>query len=339
MSSMQERRTRIRIRHQAGVQYCSSDNLSPRDGKLRDLSDRGAGLLTREAHRCGDTVTIGFLLPGDKTTWTATGVIRWVDRPAGRWYPVGLDWYQLEDTTRNRLHRFLETRTPAAGSAAPAAKPAAQPAKRLAFWSAFSAFVLVAVVAGYAWVRALQWENRQLATGIEQRDGVIVQLQQEENRLTLELEDTRTQLAETAKEIEALDAQAQGFGHEVNRLTEQVDEFQNSYMKLQEERQQLMQRVLDLEQEKLALNKRLQAMDELRMAVREAIDARKTAPGLQRESIIKAQRDLDQKLLSAGNQGYLVKDGRPAGNEPGGMRVKVLEPAEADSAPAPEPAP
>ena len=323
---MQERRASIRIRHPARIQYCSSEDLLTRDGQLRDLSDRGAGLLARESHRCGEMVTVGLQLPGDQTTWTATGVVRWVDAPAGRWHPIGLDWLQLEEAARNRLHHFLETRPEAAG---PPRKSRPAPTRRLAFWSLFFSLTAVTVIAGYTWVRALEWENQQLSTGIEHRDDVINQLQHEEGRLTIELDATRTQLAETSAQIGQLDAQAQGFGQEVSRLTEQVDQFQASYVKMREEREQLMQRVLELEQEKLALTSRLTSMEQLRQAVREAIDARKSAAAAQRESMIRAQRTLDQQMLSIGNQGFVIRGGRPPGNRaPAGMRVRVLDPEE-----------
>jgi hypothetical protein len=323
---MQERRATIRVRHPARVQYCSSEDLQPRDGKLRDVSDRGAGLLTREVHRLGEMVTVGFLLPGDRSTWTATGVIRWIEQPSGRWHPVGLDWFQLEEGTRNRLHRFLENR---AAAAEPAVRPAAAPGRRLAFWSVFLTLSAVALVGAYAWITALQWQNKQLSTGIVQRDEVITELQQEEGRLTMELETTRTQLAETAKEIAALDAQAQGFGAEVSRLSEQVDEFQASYIKMREEREALMARVLDLEQERLALTNKLAGMEQLRTAVREAIDARETTAGSGgRQSAIQARRSTDRELLSTGNRGYLVREGQPARKKgTGGIKVHVLEPS------------
>ncbi len=90
---MQERRTTIRIGQQCRTQYCSSEDLLPRDGRITDLSERGVGLLVREAHRIGEVLTVGFSLPGDRTTLTATGVVRWSNPPQkGRWYPVGLDW-------------------------------------------------------------------------------------------------------------------------------------------------------------------------------------------------------------------------------------------------------
>lgn len=320
---MQERRTIIRISHHARMQYCSSEDLLPRDGRITDLSERGAGLLVREGHRPGEMVSLGFSLPGEETALTATGVVRWSSESSGRrWYPIGLDWMQLEETTRNRLHRFLASST----AAHPASPKKPWSWQQTALLSVSAAALAVAGIVLYFWVRSLEWENRQLQGVIEQRDTVIDQLEQEDARLKLELGEARTHLAETASEVARLDVQTQNFGEQVGRLTEEVDRFQQSYLQVRQEREQLMQQVLDLEQERAALTKRLSSLEELRLAIREAIDTRKNAERAQRLSLAQARRDADKALLANGNRGYLIRDGRPTiGNATVWIRVHEPE--------------
>lgn len=311
---MQERRTIIRTQHTCRMQYCPAEDLELRDGRLVNVSERGVGLLAREQHRNGELVTIGFSLPGDGETLTATGTVRWSDPPnrQGRWHSIGLEWLPLEDTTRQRLQQFLDH----------SARASIPPLERRSFaslaWDILSKLLIVMGVIGalfaafflYLWIRSLQLENHQLERVVEQRDTVIEQLEQEETRLTFELETSRTHLADTTAEVARLDQQAQSIGQEAERLSQDVGRFQQSYLQVREEREQLMQRVLDLEQERAELAKRLSSIETLRLAIREAIEMRKEAQQEQRLLVLKARRAADDQRLAVGNKGYLVRDGR-----------------------------
>ncbi len=72
---MQERRTTVRKALYTRTQYCPSEDLELRDGRIADVSERGAGVLMREKHRGGGLVTGGFSLPGDEDTLTAAGIV------------------------------------------------------------------------------------------------------------------------------------------------------------------------------------------------------------------------------------------------------------------------
>src|SRR3989338_4726715 len=110
---MQERRTTIRVDRLCRAQYCPADDLIPRDGRLTNLSERGAGLLAHETHRLGARLTVSFSLPEEEEPLTATGVVHWSDARArhGQWYPLGLEWLPMEETARHRLYTFLSRRT------------------------------------------------------------------------------------------------------------------------------------------------------------------------------------------------------------------------------------
>jgi len=309
---MQERRTTIRSPHRCRAQYCSSEDLLPRDGQITNLSERGAGLLVREAHRNGELLSVGFSLPGAREPLTATGVVRWADAPRkGRWYPVGVDWLQLEEAARTRLQEFLTGSTP-------------RPPPHQTFWwggprgpaapmGRRRTLVMAGVSAGLValgWMWLLFTENRRLQATAEQRERVIGQLEEEGTRLALELGAANTQLAETSSEVARLDQETQGLGEQIGRLTTEIDQVKTSYLQVREEREQLMQRVLDIEQERASLASRLSSIPELRRAIEEAIEARKHARQAERLTRLEGRRSADRDLTQ-GNRGYLIREGRP----------------------------
>ena len=102
---MQERRSTIRIEYPARAQYCPSEDLIPRDGRMTNLSERGANLLARETHRLGERITVSFPLPEEEEPLTVTGVVRWSDPTAqrGRWHATGIEWLPLGETASHRL--------------------------------------------------------------------------------------------------------------------------------------------------------------------------------------------------------------------------------------------
>lgn len=322
---MQERRTTIRKSHDARMQYCPAEDLELRDGRLADVSDRGAGVLVRERHRSGELVTLGFSLPDAEDTLTATGVIRWAgsESPKGRWHRAGIEWLPLEDATRNRLHQFLETAKPA-----PSRKAAAAPSASLRRVWLVAAAVAIGLIGWllYRWASTLATENTELVNALQRRDAIIHSLGEEGQRLQLDLGTARRYLAETAGEVARLDVQAQLFGREVERLNYDVERFQRSSLQAREERAQLMQKVLNLEQEKASLAKRLASVDELKLAIRDAVESRKQAQQAERLAMLKSRRDEQERWLAQGNRGYLIRDGRPTvGRSTVWIRVRELE--------------
>jgi hypothetical protein len=119
--------------------------------------------------------------------------------------------------------------------------------------------------------------------------------------------------------------QTQGLEAEVGRLNGEVERFQESYVRIREEREQLIQRVLDLEQERVRLAKRLSSIPELRLAIREAVEVRRSAERQARLQTLMARKDLARRDAAEGNQGYLVRDGRPTASR-STMWIRVHEP-------------
>lgn len=302
----------------------------PRDGRLLTLSERGAGLLAREAHWEGERVTLNFAVPGEREPITATGTVRWSHpRPRrGRWYPVGVEWLSLDETTRERLHRFLSSRY---ASPQPVARPGAP---RPVVGSSWRGTLVIAMVAALGAVglwrhaRTLREENRQLMANVEQRDLVITRLKQNERLLQGELTVAQAHLAATSEEVDRLDQQAQQLEGQVQRLNHDVDRFQQAYAQTREEREALLAHVTDLEQERAILARRLSSLAELRLAIHDAIETRKQAQGRERQLRTQAQREAQAQWLAEGNRGYLIREGQPTiGRSTMWIKVHELEPA------------
>lgn len=333
---MQERRATIRMNHASRAQYCPAEDLLPRDGRLMNLSERGAGLLVREPHPEGEQITISFAFPGDEETTTATGAVRWSEaNPAGGgWHRVGLQWLPLEEVTRNRLHRFLYQQTKQGVTRASTGGAGA--AWRFRAWGSLVAWLGVAILALIGVnlaqrLHALQGKNSWLGQVVEERNAFIHQLKTREATLQSQLSATRGYLAETAAEVSRLDQHAQGLGGQIQLLNKEVERFQQSYVKVREERGSLLQHVLDLEQERLALSRRLVSSQEVSLVVREAIESRKRALQARERPQMKGERRLSD-LEIVGNEGYIIRDGHPTLGR-STMWIRVYDPEQPQTAP------
>ena len=319
---MQERRATVRLSHRCRAHYCPSEDLLPRDGAIINLSERGAGLLAGETRQEGERVTLTWSLPEETETLTATGVVQWSHTRArtGRWYPSGLEWLPMEDSTRHRLETFLRRTQPT---------PSTRTAQRSDPFHDIPAWVIGVLRAGVVfgllvgawcllWGLWLQRENRQLDLAIQQRNAMIEYLEQRGVRLTRALGSAQSSLAQTTKEVARLDQQTQHLEGTLEQANQQIELTQQAYVKVREEREALMERVLDLEQQRRTLEQertrlagRLSSIPDLRQAIHEAIEARKQEQRTQRREFIQAQQDADRHLRAGDNRGYVVLDGQP----------------------------
>ncbi len=334
---MQERRTTIRINRTCRAQYCAAEDLLPRDGRLANVSERGANVWVRERHKEGEQVTVSFSLPGAGDSVTATGSVRWsASSREGRWYPLGLEWLPLEETTRDRLQAFLRT-PPQAAPARVAVGTRAIPRERSPYrWIvlvAWLALIGVASAVVYSWVTRLQEEARQLEAEVAQRNLLIAELTEREQRLAKreeslqrELSTTKTYLATASEEVARLDDQAQELTGEAQRLSREVELFQQSYAQVQEERSRLIQEVIRLEQEKLQLSRRLSSLPELQLAIRETMESRTKARADAKQVRIQRLRSVDTAIREGDNQGYLIRDGRPTAVRGSTLSIRVHDP-------------
>ena len=326
---MQERRTAIRVPCERRMQYCAEDDMTPQDGRLVNLSDRGAGVLLREAAQAGQRVTLSVPLPGTSEPLTATGVVRWTGQETPRHgHPVGLEWFPLDDVSRQGLSAFLNRSAERSSAFPPADGPQAR-RKFIMRGAAILALFLCGLVVGvyaYSVIRALRQENWRLTATVTQRDAVIHSLQENATSLHQDLESVQTHLAQTSVDVAQLDRQAQQMAVQVEQLTQNIQQVELAYVNIREDRDRLMRQVLDLEQDRTALTKRLSSIEELRQAIRETISARKAAQQSQRQLLVQTQRESDLKELESGNRGYLVREGNNSTTTGKGIRINVHDP-------------
>lgn len=334
---MQERRTTVRVAYPCRAQYCAADDLLPRDGRILNLSERGAGMLVRESRREGEQVTTSFSLPGTSETLTATGVVRWSSPTLkGRWHAMGLEWLPLEEATRNRLHTFLYTQPIPSTRGRPDRAADQAPSSQWMVWGAWGIAILLVGAVAWLWAQTLQREQeaRWLRKGVEQRSMAIAVLKQREQRLVehgawlqQELGTAQHRLASATGEMVQLDQQAQSLAGDAQRLRQEVELFQQSYDKAQQERGQLIQEVIGLEQERLKLLGRLSSLPELHLAIRNAIEARKAAQAHARWAAFQTLRGADTEIAPEDNQGFVIRDGRSTLSRRGTvMMIRVHDP-------------
>ena len=261
---MQERRATIRLIHGGFIHYAFPGPSDPRDGRLENISERGAGLLLQETPPSGEPLVVTFSLPGSRDWLTATGVVRWSGRvPKRRWCQAGLSWMPMEDEARLSLSRFLSHRAAAdgntasplhIGSMAPAQRAAAQPSR-----------ILTAISVGLVWLLAsgLAWTLIQLSVLAQRR----VSLQED-------LGLAQAHVASTMEEIARLDQQAEQLERQTRQFNMDVQQFQVSHLALEVERDQLKQRVLQLEASSQP-SLRMVSQEALDRAVRETIAMRR----------------------------------------------------------------
>ena len=339
---MQERRATIRASANTRAQYCPLGDLIPRDGRITNVSEGGAHVLTRERHEPGSRITVSFTLPGEEEWVTATGQVRWTDGGSGlRGHEAGLAWQTIGEQERHRLRAFLHYATASASHPAPTSLSSRRRQIRRIAWGSAACVVLLAGVPALRWGLTLQQDNRQLGRAIQQRNAVIQELEQREVSLQehIAASEQRTavmvqELNRLANDTSTLRMEAKQFEQDVARLHGEVEHFQSSYTHANEQTAQLRTELTNVEQargtlqlERDALAERLSSIPELRKAIREAVRARRLARRANRAWIPTAD------LLEAvdGNRGYLIREGDSI---PGsGMRIFVHEPQTTPLAP------
>ncbi len=333
---MQERRTTIRIAERCRAQYCPADDLLPRDGAVLNLSERGAGVEVREAHRIGERVTVNFLLPDDGGPLTATGVVRWSDvrTPGRRRCRMGLEWLPIEEAGRSRLQRFLYSSTQESrlGRRTRLMLKAWKPAAALRRAAVLTGIVLGPLVVILLALRllSLQAQNDDLQRLNEERIAIISHLELQQRQLSEQLGAAKDHLAATAGEVARLDQQAQQLEGSMSQLHSSLGEMQGAYDKVRSERTALERQVLELEQTQSQLTRRLRANQQLRQLVLEMIKARRQPFRRLLPQVLADPLLAQRPMRFIGNRGYVILDGTPTATH-SIMWIKVHDPiADAD---------
>lgn len=276
---MQERRLTIRMPCSCRVQYCTSDDLLPKDSALVNLSERGIGLVARETHLAGERVTVSVSLPEQPEVLTATGEVRWCQARGGRGgrHRIGLAWLPLEETTQDRLTRFLyhAAQSTAARRADRSWRVMCSQALRGRGW--VTSFLGIGLLVGGWVLLTLYRHNQDLEGVVHAQRSTLSHLEQRDQLMQRELESARQTLRTTSEDVARLNEQAEALGQRAVRLTQDVARFQASYHQVQQEREALIERVVSLEQARAALVRQAVPLQELQLAIREAVARRQLA--------------------------------------------------------------
>ena len=279
---MQERRAEIRISHHSRVLYapCSDGSpetgFQPKDGRLTSVSERGAGLLTREPHACGERVAVSFTLPrfGDRVT--STGVVRWSRANPGkrRWYPLGVEWVATEHGDPNRLGQWLE---PSA-----VAPRAASSAVRTRLASLGAVLFLAAALAGARIAWSFHRQREAFALLLQEREAALSASQRRERSLIGTLAEMADRLNDTSQDLARLGRLAQVLEGQAQQFQGALRQVQDSSATLRRQRDGMMDQVMALEQQRLGLEQRYGErlvasipVMELQTAIREALALRR----------------------------------------------------------------
>jgi len=227
-------------------------------------------------------MTVSVPLPGDGDPLTATGIIRWSEPQSAneRWYPLGLEWLPLEETSRDRLHRFLYSHAaPQAGrSSAKAARllRAGPSVRRLTILISVILGMLAGVL-GALRTLSIESANRQFERVIAQRNAIIQRLKAQDTSIQHGLEAAQGDIATASGTVSRLNAEATRFQADVQQLSQEVARFQESYGQVLGERKRLIEQALILQQERLLRERQSRGPEALRLAIREAIANRQAA--------------------------------------------------------------
>ncbi len=260
---MQERRTTIRCESLQRAQYCSFSDLTPRDGRLTDLTERGLGLMAHEPHQPGERLTVSFTLPGEEDPLTTTGVVRWASQNAvqKRWFPLGLEWFPLEETARFRLETFLgkQIQRRAEQGVPENTVTVAEPAStsQATIWGGVALVSAAIAVAFFSRAQILQQEHAQLADALSRRDVLISGLGDTQERASQQLETATTQLSAGLQQLNALQQRNRELAGEARRLGGELEHYQAGYTTLREERQDLILQLLSTERDRVRLVEQL----------------------------------------------------------------------------------
>ena len=105
------KRDYTRFNASLGPVHCEKSGNQNINITIRDVSLSGAGILTDEILREGDTVNLELRIPKDDIPLFVTGEVAWVLRhkEAQRSYNAGLRWVRLNHEDKNRLISYLDT--------------------------------------------------------------------------------------------------------------------------------------------------------------------------------------------------------------------------------------
>lgn len=333
---MRERRTTVRINCFLPAQYHPLETTPALSGLVTDVSVEGLRLLAGQPLEEGQQIKVGVALPDHERAepLDVQGVVRWRAPDGQDGYPTGLEFEQLDETSRFRLHSFIAQRTEALQQAGRGRRADARKSSWIHALTIGWPLVLGLIAAGGClWILSLRREQERLQQALEERAAVVTHLQAQQGRLQQELDQTRAAASLMGIDTRQLEHQRREFGQEIARLGTNLNALNQEFATLQTERDALKQWVQALEQQQRILEQRLSSVPELRKALRQAYirQSRQRRAEWRRWMAAFRRAPSQDDVGQAGNRGYLVRNGQPTAPSTSSvpLSVRVLTPESA----------
>lgn len=321
---MRERRTTVRVNCFLPTRYHLVDSPAISSGRVTNLSMEGLRLLATSPLQDDEHIRLSLSLPDEQEAAVAVqGIVRWrqPDAATDQGYPVGVEFEDLDATTRFCLQSFIAGQT----QHEPHTNGIGQRMRRLRTSSLIRVLkmswpLVIGLVgaAGCVWILYLQRQQEQLRETIAERAAIITQLEAQHQQLQQQLDQARAAASSAGTEVEQLQAQRTRFETQVTALTQHLGELQQASRQLREERDALTQSVQALEQQ-------LTSVPELRKALRQAYRVQaKERLERWRQWLTRLHREPSQTPME-GNGGYLIRDGQPT-TISSRLSIRVLDP-------------
>lgn len=187
--------------------------------------------------------------------------------------------------------------------------------------------VLAVIVVASLWrTVALQGEKTRISRAYDQAKVDVDQLQGDRDRLTQELAEAKGTVQGQVLEIKELQ---QELGAIESRLDETVAELaglQREHESLRQLNVSLNAQLASVTVEKEHLSARLSDLRELRLAIRDVKHRMHEERWAAWRARAQAQRDKDERLLAAGNRGFVVRNGTTTLGVGPRLHIHVREP-------------
>lgn len=332
---MRERRSTVRVNCFLPAQYRPFETTPEFSGLVTDVSVEGLRLLADHPCEEGQQVRVSFALPdhGRVEALAVQGIVRWRAAQGQHGYPTGLEFEQLDETSRFRLQAFIAQRT----------EPSQRSDRSQAAWARKSSWInalsigwplVVGLIAagGCLWILSLRREQERLQHALQERAAVMAHLQAQQDHLQQELNQTRVTASLIGIETRQLESQREAFGQEIARLGTNLNALNQEFANLQAERDALKQWVQALEQQQRVLEQRLSSIPELRKALRHAHVRQSRRQRAQLAQWWAARfgprASSVDRSVEGGNRGYLVRDGQSTASSGSAvpLEIRVLSP-------------
>lgn len=176
--------------------------------------------------------------------------------------------------------------------------------------------------------RAVSAERQRvrLAEAYAKAQHLLTQLKEEHGAIQRELVEARQTIEGQASDLQDAQQDLAEAQQRLSHTQRELASLQLEHDQAQQQNASLLARLSSLTVEQQRLEARLSSIRELKVAIRQVKDRLRRERMAAWRARVDTIRQADQQRLTAGNHGYLVRDGRSTLQSPTKLQVRVLEP-------------